>query len=78
MASTYTPTELAGSGSLLKENFESNSTFELTITNKSLTSSGYLVMETNHPTATVLPTYFEGSDWSGSQNHFYNTFAGSF
>ena len=66
MASTYTPTELAGSGSLLKENFESNSTFELTITNKSLTSSGYLVMETNHPTATVLPTYFEGSDWSGS------------
>jgi len=66
MASTYTPNELIGSGSLLKENFESGSTFELTITNKSLTGTGYLFMETLTYPPSTLPLYFSGSDWSGS------------
>lgn len=63
MASTYTPSELEGQGTPLKENPNGGSTYTITITNKNLDGTGYLFMESTTPTATPP---FSGSIWSGS------------
>jgi len=63
MASTYTPEELAQSGIALKENFESGSTYTMTVTDKSITGASYLFLETRlHDSS--LPYYLSGSVFS--------------
>ena len=64
MASSYTNSELIGAGSLLKENFEQDTTYTLTITNTNLTGSSYLAFETKlHDSS--LPGYLSGSTFVG-------------
>ena len=60
MASTYTQTELIGSGSLLKENFTAGTPYTITITNKSITGDAYLFLETLTYNSS-LPYYLSGS-----------------
>ena len=59
MASTYTPEELARSGTALKENFTAGNTYTMTITDKSLTGASYLFLETRPHQS--LPYYLSGS-----------------
>ena len=65
MASTYTQAELVGSGSLLKQNFTANTQYTITVTNKALTGSAYLFLETKTYDDS-LPYYLSGSEFSGS------------
>ncbi len=65
MASTYTQAELVGSGSLLKQNFTANTQYTITVTNKALTGSAYLFLETK-TFDDSLPYYLSGSEFSGS------------
>ena len=65
MASTYTPAELKDSGVVLKENFTANTEYTITITNKSITGSAYLFLETKTYDSS-LPQYLANSDFSGS------------
>ena len=72
MASNYSPTELLGKGTLLKEDFTAG--VENTIClrkigvsqDKALTGSTYLFMETRTYPDSPLPLYFSGSVFSGS------------
>ncbi len=65
MASTYTPNELKDSGVLLKENFAAGTEYTIDITNKNITGSAYLFLETKlHDSS--LPGYLSGSILSGS------------
>jgi len=67
MASTYTATELQGTGSALKENFIAGVTYTITTSNNTTNGASYLTMETlPNPYPSALPLYFEGSEWSGS------------
>lgn len=60
MASSYTPEELAQSGIALKENFTAGNTYTMTVTNKSITGTSYLFLETRlHDSS--LPYYLSGS-----------------
>ena len=62
MASTYTPTELSGSGTVSTQTFTASTPYTLTITNKATPGSCYLVLEaTDLKTA---PLYFEGSTFT--------------
>jgi hypothetical protein len=63
MASTYTPEELANSGITLKENFTAGNTYTMTITDKSITGTSYLFLETQ-PHDSSLPYYLSGSSFS--------------
>ena len=60
MASTYTPAELFGSGSLLKENFTAGTPYTITITDKNITGAAYLFLQTK-PHNPALPYYLSGS-----------------
>ena len=63
MASTYTPEELANSGTTLKENFTAGNTYTLTVTDKSITGTSYLFLETQlHDSS--LPYYLSGSTFN--------------
>lgn len=59
MASTYTPEELARSGTALKENFTAGNTYTLTVTDKSITGTSYLFLETQPHQS--YPYYLSGS-----------------
>lgn len=63
MASTYTPAELAQSGIALKEDFTAGNTYTMTITDKSITGSAYLFLESKLHDST-LPYYLSGSSFS--------------
>ena len=82
MASNYSPTELIGTGTFLKENFttgventicltkvvipSSYRTDNGTLVNTMTTSSTYLFMHTRAYPDSPLPLYFSGSIFSGS------------
>ena len=71
MASNYSPTELIGTGTFLKENFTAGveNTICLTkvkVSASSATSENYLFMETRTYPDSPLPLYFSGSSFSGS------------
>jgi len=77
MASTYTPAELAQSGIALKEDFTAGNTYTMTITDKSITGSAYLFLESKLHDST-LPYYLSGSSFSltnavGDIVEFYKT-----
>ena len=69
MASNYSPTELFGTGSLLKENFTAGTEYTIALQKTvigSTVSNTYLMMETLTFTTPALPLYFSGSSYSGS------------
>jgi len=69
MASNYSPTELFGNETKLKENFTAGTEYTIAIQKQPLstaTGSAYLFMETVSYPASPLPFYFSGSSFSGS------------
>jgi hypothetical protein len=69
MASNYSPTELFGSVTKLKENFTAGTEYTINIQKQDTsigTGSSYLFMETQTYPASPLPLYFSGSSFSGS------------
>jgi hypothetical protein len=61
MASTYTPNELSGAGVPATQAFNAATTYTLTVTNKSIVGSCYLVFSATAPPSTL---YFSGSTFS--------------
>jgi len=61
MASTYTPNELSGAGIPSTQAFTSTTTYTLTVTDKAVPGSCYLVFKATDPTSTL---YFSGSTFS--------------
>ena len=71
MASNYSPTELFGSVTKLKEDFTAGTEYTISllkveVSASAATSSAYLFMETQTYPALPLPLYFSGSIFSGS------------
>lgn len=71
MASNYSPTELFGSVTKLKENFTAGTEYTISllkveVSSSAATSSAYLFMETQTYPSSPLPLYFSGSSFSGS------------
>jgi hypothetical protein len=71
MASNYSPTELFGSITKLKENFTAGTEYTISllkveVSASAATGSTYLFMETQTYPASPLPLYFSGSIFSGS------------
>jgi hypothetical protein len=69
MASNYSPTELLGKGTLLKENFTGGTEYTISIQKQptsTITGSSYIFMETKTYVTPPLPLYFSGSIFSGS------------
>ena len=66
---TYTPSELAGSGILLKDNMNitPGSSYRFDITNKNITGAGYLFLYTRLHDSSI-PQYFNGSTVTGKLN----------
>lgn len=71
MASNYSPTELFGSVTKLKEDFTAGTEYTISllkveVSASAATGSTYLFMETQTYPASPLPLYFSGSIFSGS------------
>ena len=71
MASNYSPTELFGSVTKLKEDFTAGTEYTISllkveVSASAVTGSTYLFMETQTYPASPLPLYFSGSIFSGS------------
>ncbi len=71
MASNYSPTELFGSVTKLKENFTAGTEYTISllkveVSASAATGSTYLFMETQTYPSSPLPLYFSGSSFSGS------------
>ena len=69
MASNYSPTELFGNTTKLKENFTAGTEYTIAIQKQATsttTGSSYLFMETVTYATPALPLYFSGSSFSGS------------
>ena len=61
MALTYTPNELSGAGVPTTQAFAATSTYTITVTNKNIPGSCYLVFRSTDPSNTL---YFSGSTFS--------------
>jgi hypothetical protein len=61
MASTYTPNELSGAGVPATQAFTAATTYTLTVTDKDIVGSCYLVFSATNPSSTL---YFSGSTFS--------------
>ena len=61
MASTYTPEELTGAGTPATQAFTAATTSTLTVTDKAVSGSCYLVFSSTDPSNTL---YFSGSTFS--------------
>ena len=61
MASTYTPSELSGAGVPSTQAFTAATTYTLTVTDKAVPGSCYLVFHATDPSNTL---YFSGSTFS--------------
>ncbi len=79
MASNYSPIELIGSGSFLKEDFTAGVENTICLTKVTDGVSGgnisenYLFMETRNYPDSPLPLYFSGSKFSGSNVYLSQT-----
>lgn len=74
MASTYTPNELTGAGTPATQAFTAATTYTLTVTDKSIPGSCYLVFRsTNY--STIL--YFSGSTFSTTNASVVNDIYGN-